>query len=908
MSGKHPGMHPIRRGTPAWFAVLLWAAACALPTRAAEPAVTAASRTNLWAPFVEPDFPFFSSVLEGRKLGPDAPGRNLTPRGIVLNVGNGLWAAFDTELLRVSAVWAGDGPGVTPVSMSQISYQVPGAKVSEGEKLLPEPVGTPWLANGLFPGWQSGDQLLPDDPRPAGPDPLQTGRGPLAPSTGRFQALRLVRAGVVLDYRVHGVGVREQLVSDRVDGSPVLRRTFELPPLAQPLVLALGRPVGDPAAKLHFGLTTTPEADERPGPQIATAPDGTRIVRVPPSTRPATFTITMGIGAPVEGRPTSRPGPAIDPTPPTRRWPQAVITRSATRESDDAYVVENIPPPVDNPWKRNVRFADLAFFPDGRAAAVTFDGDLWRIDGLRGDLSAVRWERFASGFHEPMSLCIRDGQIHVLDRNGIWRVRDTDGNGEADLHELVSNIFTQGAETREYAQSIRTAPDGSFVIAKGGIQMAALGRDNGSVIRVSPDGTRMEVLGYGFRSPFAAVHPVSGVVTASDQQGHYVPTTPIHLVAGGHFHGFLASLRPKEVYPESIAEPLTWIPYPVNSSGAGQAWITDDRMGPLNGTLIHVGYYRPELFAVRLHHRAPVPQAFVASITRDFDFAPLNAAVNPADGQLYVIGLQIWGSVAKQITGLARLRYTGKPSTLPTDLVATDQGILLGFDVPLDPAAARDAANFSAERWEYRRTANYGSPHFKLDGSKGQEPLIPSSAYLSKDGRRVFVGIRDLRPVMQMRIGWSLTTRAGRRFAQNAYFTVKQLTRFDPVAEGFEPFEVDLNPRRAAAVGASPVSAEEGRRLAELMGCAACHSIDGTVLGKVGPTWKGLYGSQVALADGTTVEADAAYLRESIREPMAKVVSGYDKSETAMPSYEGVLSEAQVEALVLYLQSLGEPR
>ena len=69
---------------------------------------------------------------------------------------------------------------------------------------------------------------------------------------------------------------------------------------------------------------------------------------------------------------------------------------------------------------------------------------------------------------------------------------------------------------------------------------------------------------------------------------------------------------------------------------------------------------------------------------------------------------------------------------------------------------------------------------------------------------------------------------------------------------------------------------------------------------------KGLFGSQVALADGTSVAADSAYLRESIRDPMAKVVSGYDKSETAMPSYEGVLSEAQVEALVLYLQTLGK--
>src|SRR5256885_4416575 len=48
------------------------------------------------------------------------------------------------------------------------------------------------------------------------------------------------------------------------------------------------------------------------------------------------------------------------------------------------------------------------------------------------------------------------------DRNGIWRLRDTDGNGEADVHELFSNAFTQTAETREFATSMKLAPDGSF--------------------------------------------------------------------------------------------------------------------------------------------------------------------------------------------------------------------------------------------------------------------------------------------------------------------------------------------------------------------------------------------------------------------------------------------------------------
>ena len=50
--------------------------------------------------------------------------------------------------------------------------------------------------------------------------------------------------------------------------------------------------------------------------------------------------------------------------------------------------------------------------------------------------------------------------------------------------------------------------------------------------------------------------------------------------------------------------------------------------------------------------------------------------------------------------------------------------------------------------------------------------------------------------------------------------------------------------------------------------------------------------------------ANETYIQQSIREPAAKVVSGFDKSDTGMPSYEGVLTDAQIQALILYIKSL----
>jgi mono/diheme cytochrome c family protein len=327
-------------------------------------------------------------------------------------------------------------------------------------------------------------------------------------------------------------------------------------------------------------------------------------------------------------------------------------------------------------------------------------------------------------------------------------------------------------------------------------------------------------------------------------------------------------------------------------------------MGPLTDGLVLLGYYRPEAFLVRLDDRHPRLQGAVVSLTTDLDFAPLVGAVNPADGQLYVTGFQIWGTDATALSGLARIRYTGQPTTLPDAVVAMDTGVLLRFDQPLDRAAAIDPGNYAAERWNYQRTAAYGSPHFTLTGEKGQDVMRPSSAYLSRDRQSVFIGLPDMQPVMQMRLGWTLRTEAGTAFQQNAYLTPHALARFDPVVEGFEALTVDLSPRAATAAAATAVTPEAGHQIAARMGCAGCHSTDGAVVGKVGPTWKGLYGSTRTFADGGTAVADAAYLRQSILEPAAHVVKGFDQSDAGMPSYAGVLTGADIDALIAYIQSL----
>ncbi|MEO8658645.1 MAG: cytochrome c oxidase subunit II [Bryobacteraceae bacterium] len=93
--------------------------------------------------------------------------------------------------------------------------------------------------------------------------------------------------------------------------------------------------------------------------------------------------------------------------------------------------------------------------------------------------------------------------------------------------------------------------------------------------------------------------------------------------------------------------------------------------------------------------------------------------------------------------------------------------------------------------------------------------------------------------------------------------------------------------------------AELGKLIYENRGCATCHSIDG-VKGQ-GPSFKGIWGHEQPLADGKTVVVDANYVRESILQPQAKVVAGF---EPIMPTFQGLVREREILGVIEYLKTL----
>ena len=892
-----------------------------VPSAVAQP-VRAPDSPYTFADFVEPDFPFITTTLNADTLGAMYPDRNRIPRCLALQLGNDAYACFDTDLLRMAAVWTGEF--ISLLGMPHVSYHKAGNKRNG----VPEILGDAITATGIYPGWQ-GENVAFEDPRLEGSNPEEAGRGPISLEDGRWDGVSVVGDRAVLRYEVRGTDIAE-LVTSVSEGDAVgVVRLLEMEAIQNSLTLVLGEFRAGNRIDLSRDRLTVYHAGSDTLTMIGIVGDVDHVhmsmlegryalLRIAPTAEQTTLRAAMWKGpaskadifeqllhTPLEMPDYRTGGPA--------HWNVEETTQGVLGQSQGAYAVDALTLPLPNRWQRNVRVSGIDFFDDGRAALSTYDGDVWVVDGIDAGLQQLRWSRFASGLCEPMSLNIVEGDVYVFGREGIVRLNDLNGDGEADFYENFSNLPVQTVESREFPMSMHALPEGGFVISKGGALDAgpktnpgimsgfrAGGPHSGSIVKVSADGRSISYLATGLREPYIGVHPETGWVTASDQQGHFVPSTPIYFVQEGDYFGVPATAH-RAPQPDPTS-PLTWAPHTVDPSGAEQVWMISDEMGPLNGALIHLSYGRPGIYKV--YHNDLV-QGGISEIPVAFEEPLMKGQVHPLDGMLYLSGFQVWDSGAKEISGFRRLRYTGGELPLPVELKAGRQGVVMKFGQPLNVESALQPSNYALERWGYRRTEEYGSGHFTPSGAPGHETVRVEGISVSEDQQSVLLKVGDMVEVMQMGLEYRLLSAAGDSLSHAVYFTVNQLNELDLGAEGLiDAAYVSVEPAAPAEESLpaqSQVTAEEGEALYRRIGCFACHSSDGTVEGRSGPTFKGLFGSRRTFIDGTSAVADEAYLRQSIFDPGARVVEG---KEVEMPSYVGVLSERDVSAIVEYVRSL----
>lgn len=875
-----------------------------------------------YADFVEPGFPFIVSTVDAGKLGAAFPERNLAVRCVILMLGNDSYACFDTDLLRISAAWRGELVSLT--TMAQISYQQAGNK----NNAIPRVLGKGIVATGIYPGWTSTE---PDfrDPRPAGPNPAAMGRGPLAQQQARWNGVTVVGGEAVLSYTVAGTDIREQVGSVASGGQVGITRTFEVGANTKPLTLVVAEVSDAGTVHVNDGIVIVSVGDTATSVGVAGAPAGARLLvvsgryvtlRLPAAAAASRFRVLAWRGRssdagvmrtmlaePMKMAEFAKGGAA--------HWAGSVTTRGKPSPDTADYVIDRFTLPLANPWRRNVRVADVDFFRDGRAAVVTFEGDVWIVSGINRGLDKVEWKRFASGLYEPLNVNIVRDTIYIHDRQGIVRLRDVNGDGEADVYENFSNLSHQSGESREFPLGMGAKPGGGFYLAIGSaldlgpktspaiMTGFRAGSDQaGTIQEVSADGRSIRTVASGLREPIIGVDPRNGAIAASDQQGNFVPSTPIFLIREGGYYGVPASAHRPNPPPPDL--PLLWIPHEVDQSGAGEVWVPGggDKMAFGGDALVHLSYGRPGPFRVYVDSTRQGVQGALIALPGEYRAPTLKGRVGPSDGQLYLAGFSVWGSRATEVSSLIRLRYTGRPSTLPISVRSGQQGVLIRFASPLDAASVANAAHFDVKRWNYVRSSAYGSGHFKLDGSAGEESL-PVRAHLSSDGRTVLLVVPDMKPVMQMQLAYDVRSKAGASLRDTLYLTVNAVDQLDLGRAGFRG--VDLRAVASKPVATAPrvvASAKLGASLYQAKGCIGCHSVDGTTAGKIGPTFRLLYGSSVRLVGGAVRKADDDYLRRSIYDPAKEIVAGF---EPGMPTFRGVLSDAELASIILYIRSLG---
>ena len=238
---------------------------------------------------------------------------------------------------------------------------------------------------------------------------------------------------------------------------------------------------------------------------------------------------------------------AIPAEPPAPRWPQEVTTTITRSTAKDAYVVDDIALPLDNPWRRNVRLSDIQFLEDGTGVGVTLDGDVWFIRGLDdrggvGPLAAVR-------VRPARAADARDSR-----RADVTSSIATASGGCATRTATARPTSTSCSRTRSRRRptcASSRARSGSRPAASSSSRRAGRRRRRSAsttaaccASRPTAGRRRSSATDSGSRS--IGVNLRTGLVTASDQQGNYIPSTPLHIVRDEQFYGFLSDKLPRK--------------------------------------------------------------------------------------------------------------------------------------------------------------------------------------------------------------------------------------------------------------------------------------------------------------------------------------------------------------------------
>lgn len=435
---------------------------------------------------------------------------------------------------------------------------------------------------------------------------------------------------------------------------------------------------------------------------------------------------------------------------------------------------------IDMPEGLTAETGALEFLPDGRLIACFLRGEVMIYDP-----GTKKWHLFAEGLHDPLGmLVVSRSEILVMQRPELTRIKDTDGDGEADLYETVTDDFGITGNYHEFNYGPVKDKDGNLYIALnlaskgGGIRpevrgrLDTLGRSVGKdmfsvvpyrgwIMQLTPDG-RLLPYAMGFRSPNGLGFDAKGNLLVTDNQGDWEGTSKLYQVQEGNFYGQPASLiwkkdwnmgSPFDLSIETLDSMRTkaavLFPHNIIANSPTQPLCdeTKGKFGPFAGQLFVGEMNASRIVRVMLEE---VDGALQGACIPFLDGEGLRKGNNrlafAPDGSLWV-GQATHGWAGDD--GIQKIVFTGKPPNDIYSMKLTSKGFDLLFTRPLDDSSALNPDHYKFERYYYEYHSKYGSDRMEVTAVPVTEVSI------SEDRKKVSLTLGSLRAgyVYQLNMG-----------------------------------------------------------------------------------------------------------------------------------------------------------
>lgn len=428
----------------------------------------------------------------------------------------------------------------------------------------------------------------------------------------------------------------------------------------------------------------------------------------------------------------------------------------------------------------------LTWRGDGTLVVSSLEGRIWLGRDTDGDGLEDRLAPFSDELAAPFGVAASGDAIDAINKYGLVRLSDADGDGLADRTELVASGWGHTRDYHDWAVGLPRDAAGNYYVSlpcQQDDRTEAGAKLRGTVVKLTPrvatpdDPRRFAIdqLAAGLRFPQGIALSEAGELFVTDNQGNYTPFNELNHVTTGARYGFINQLESKRGLNPPFQTAAVEIPHPWTRSVNGICFLPAERgkHGAFAGHLIGCEYDTRRLVRMSLEQVAGEFQGAVYPFSTEpaageetFE-GPLTCQVAP-NGDLYIGNIRDSGWGAGANTGsLVRLRASGELPAGIAEIWAQKGGFAIEFTQPLDRKQAGNPGCYAISSYRRESTPAYGGPDLERRAEKIR------GVDVAEDGRSVTIALGDLREGFVYE--FHLRNLAGKNgfFPAEAYYTLR---------------------------------------------------------------------------------------------------------------------------------------